>query len=218
MPKQATTGVINMRGAKPPHPKKSSKGFEWPKRSVTPEQQERFAVFLAHKMHEMRHTHISLAKYLWGTTAAGGTAGSQIAKWLRMEKFPGERVAAYLAQYFKTSLEEMLQDTRPYKDPSPLIVTQAGVTPALAGVPKKKPGNFPEPKRPGPKKKKVNGHAPQDSRWLLPAGAAAPHIKMETAERPMMMIVDLKAELPQHVALAVSSMVNDYRHADDEGG
>ena len=169
-------------------------------------------------MEETKHTHITLATTFWGVTSVGGTAGTQVAKWLRMEQMPSRIVAEHVAQYFKASLEEMLSDSGEYTDPSHLIVSksgkQLGTKPARRAIaaPRAVQSVVAAPTK---KKKKANGHEVQaiDPRWTLPMGVPTPRILLELApDSPGGLTkIQVEAHVPPEVAMAIYTTLVEHR-------
>lgn len=177
-------------------------------------------------MEETNHTHITLANTFWGKTSVGGTNGTLIAKWLRMQQMPSRIVAEHVAQYFKCSLEDMLSDSGEYTDPSHLIVSKSGkpvgATPAK---PVKAAKSAPSPAvtvvampaKKTYKKKATNGHEAQviDPRWIVPAGVPAPRILLELAPDapPGMAKLQVEGYFPIDIGMAMVTMGADHKLA-----
>ena len=217
MPKQ-TDGWINAPNAKPPRPLPSAKGFEWPKRDDADQLlRERFAAGLQEVLAEKGLTHNDVVKKLWGTLRSGVPRSAKPRGWVTGKTFPTETQAAYAAQLLEVPLQRFLTPSKPF-DPHPAMVKGWG---KRMGVNKKNQvATSADPQTETPKKraaykKRVNGHD-IDTRWVLPAGVERPHLKIETSQSHSELLkVELTAEMPAPVVMAIMSMVNDRR---DEAG
>ena len=118
---------------------------------------------------------------------AAKTTPGEVRAVLTLRRMPSESMAMRYAKLFGTTVGKLLVPKGPYKPYD------------------------------GIRGRKLNGKghksaaATSDSRWLLPSACTPPYLKMETSKRPAMMVIEVKAEVPQSVALAISSMVNDYK-------
>lgn len=204
-----TNGLANAPRRKKPNPPPSPKSFEgWTTspRKATRDMKEAFAASLQEKLAARGETYNTLQTALYGHYPDSGTPRSvKPRNWVRAFVFPNEEEAGYIAQYLGVPLSELMEHERPFRQP----VIKKGIQKGEILPREPKVGNK-------PKKKYTNGHDQPDSRWLLPVGVEPPHVKFETSKtNPTLTMFELKGEVPPHVAMAIFSMANDHKRAEE---
>ena len=209
MPKP-TQGLINARDAKPPRPPASPKGFVWPERKrMRNGMYEKFSASLQELLTEKGANHNDMAKALYGHFDNGVARTIKGRNWIAAKAMPpDETEAAYVAQYLGVPMSRLLEPKGTF-NPEPDMLRRRGGkkkkakrAAASGDVAVKVPRAY----------KKKAGAPPEDNRWLLPAGVPRPSIKIETSQDyDSMTHVELHADLPPHVAMAIYSMVTEHR-------
>ena len=227
-------GLLNAKRPKPPAPKASPDGFEWPnQREAGVEVAEKLAASLQELLPAKGWKHVDLARALWGTAGATdqprntGTAR----RWVMGElPIPNEEAAGFIAQVLDVPMARLLKPNGKF-NPKPDMIRERSPNGVnkwkakakkaravyLKGPRKKKVKAEPpiKAKRKYTKSAKVNGHDAGAQGWVLADGVKPPEYQITSDEAPAGHVnFTLSAVLPHERAMAILHML---QHGESAG-
>lgn len=118
-------GLINAKKPRPPNPKASPAGFQWPKQGDADNKTaEKLAASLQELLPAKGWKHTDLAKHLWGTMGEADQPRNTAAarRWIVAEHpIPNEETAGFVAEVLDVSMARLL-DPKGKFDPHPAMI------------------------------------------------------------------------------------------------
>ena len=227
-----TFGLINAKNAKPPNPKPSPKGFEWPSQADHDDKvAEKIAATLQELLPKREWKHTDLARVLYGTKGANEAPKNvtYTRRWVVAEHpIPSELHAGYIAEVLGVSMARLLEPEGKFEAHPPMIRGRSdskrfpfmeGKTPSGRDKEKQRAYNAKYrarkrgdvDKRPYVRKvplekeavAAVNGKA-NGNTWVLAPGVTPPDYKISSsAEHAGHVSLNVNATLPHSRAMAI---------------